>query len=149
MEFIQNKIDQAKNYLQEKGLYDIRVLALVGVGVIAISVFWNGANIVQQNYELAQKVEAIEKENEVLRLENQVKELRNEYLATDEFAEITARRVHGRAAPGERVYIVSEEVAINALDQTSEDETNSQETKTEKPQYQKNLESWMNIYFGN
>ncbi len=147
MEFIQNKINQIKKLLQEKGLYDVRVLALVGVGVIAISVFWNGANIVQQNYELAQKVEAIEQENEILRLENQNKELRNEYLATDEFAEITARRIHGKASPGERVYIVPKDVALDALSEDAE-EDEGQLTQHEKPAWQKNLESWVNIYFG-
>ncbi len=148
MEFVQNKIEQARKYLKEKGLYDVRILALLGVGIIAISVFWNGANIVQQNYELAQKVEAIEQENEVIRLENQNKALRIEYLETDEFAEITARRVYGKAAPGERVYIVPKDVAVNSLDTDIEEEV-EQENQSAKPQYQKNIEAWMNIYFGN
>lgn len=148
MQTLQNKIQQLKQLLQDKGLYDIRVLYLIGIGLIAISVFWNGAKIVQQNYELAQKVRQIEQENEVLKLENQNKELRNEYLNTEEFAEITARRIQGKAAPGERVYIVPKDVALNSLSEEERSENNESKVD-EKPQYQKNFEAWMNIYFGN
>lgn len=148
MEFIQSYYEKIKNWLEQKGLYDVRVLVLFGVGFIALSVFWNGAKIVQQNYELALKVEAIEQENEVLRLENQNKELRNEFLATEEFADITARRIYGKASPGERVYIVPRDVALNSLS-TTEAEEQSQQVESEKSQYQKNVEAWLDIYFGN
>ena len=147
MSFVQDKIKTVKKKLDDKGLYDVRLLVLALIGFIAVSVFWNGAKIIQQNYELNQKVIALEQENEILELENRNKELRNEYLKTDEFAEITARRVFGRAAPGEKVYIVPKEVALAALD---EPETKEEEQVIiEKPDYQKNLEAWLNIYFGN
>lgn len=146
MDYIQTKIQSFQKLLQSKGLYDIRVLSLIGVGFIAVSVFWNGAKIVQQNYELSQKVAAIEQENEILELENRNKQLHNEYLATDEFADITARRVHGKASPGERVYIVPKDVALGALKNAAEDEE-TKPTKSQKPQYQKNLEAWLSIYF--
>jgi cell division protein FtsB len=144
----QNKINQAKKKLSDRGLYDVRLAVLAFVGFIAVSVFWSGAKIVQQNYELSQKVEAIKQENAVLELENQNKELQNQYLATDEFADITARRVFGKALPGEKVYIVPKEVALNALT-TPEATDQPAPLEVEKPKYQKNLESWMNIYFGN
>lgn len=143
----QNKIDIVKKKLSDKGLYDVRLLALVFVGFIAVSVFWNGAKIVQQNFELSQKVAAIKEENEILELENRNKELQNQYLATDEFAELTARRVLGKASPGEKVYIVPKEVALGAL--SEKQATESEPEEIEKPQYQKNLDSWLNIYFGN
>lgn len=147
MHFFSNKIESLKEKLSNKGLYDFRLVVLAIVGLIAISVFWNGAKIVQQNFELNQKVAQIQKENEILELENRNKELQNEYLATDEFAELTARRVFGKASPGERVYIVPKDVALASL--TEEPEPTIEETQVEKPQYQKNLESWLNIYFGN
>ena len=147
MDYIQQKLFKYRKILTDKGLYDVRLLGLVLVGFIAISVFWSGSKIVQQNYELAQKVERIEQENEILELENRNKELQNEYLATDEFAEITARRVFGKASPGERVYIVPREVALNSLSEPVEKEEIVIETQ--KPQYQKNIEAWLSIYFGN
>ena len=100
MAFIQDKINTIRMKLSDKGLYDRRLLALVVVGFVSVSVFWNGAQIVQQNFELAQKAAEIQEQNEILELENRNKELQNEFLRTDEFAELTARRVFGRAAPG-------------------------------------------------
>lgn len=147
MDFFRNKIDKVKQKLSDKGLYDVRLVVLVFVGLISISVFWNGAKIVQQNFELTKKVAQINKENEILELENRNKELQNVYLATDEFAELTARRVLGKASPGERVYIVPKDVALASLTEVPEQPTEQQES--EKPQYRKNLEAWLNIYFGN
>lgn len=146
MSFFEAKLDQLKRILSDKGLYDVRLFVLIGFGVIAVSVFWNGSKIVQQNYELSQKVAEIQQQNEIIELENRNKELQNEYLKTDEFAEITARRVFGKAAPGERVYIVPKEVALAAL--TEKQEEPAVQKETSKPQYQQNLEAWLDIYFG-
>jgi cell division protein FtsB len=146
MDYFRNKIDSVKQKLSDKGLYDVRLVVLALVGLIAMSVFWNGAKIIQQNFELSRKVVQIQQENEVLELENRNKELQNQYLATDEFAELTARRVFGKASPGERVYIVPEEVALASL--TVAPEETAPEAPAEKPQYQKNLDAWLNIYFG-
>ncbi|MFT4532260.1 MAG: cell division protein FtsB [Candidatus Saccharimonadales bacterium] len=149
MEFLINKFRSAiGRRLADKGIYDARIAVLVFVAIISMSVFWNGAKIVQQNYELSLKVAEIEQENTIFELENRNKELQNDYLATDEFAEITARRVFGRAAPGEKVYIVPKEVALKSLS-TPIEEIYPEEIQTNKPQYQQNIESWLNIYFGN
>jgi cell division protein FtsB len=147
MDTINSKINSGKQKLHDKGLYDVRLVVLILVGAISVIVFWNTAKIIQRNFELTQKVAQIQKENEVIELENRNKELQNQYLATDEFAELTARRIYGKASPGESVYIVPEEVAIASL-QTTTDET-VEEQNIEKAKYLKNLESWMNIYFRN
>lgn len=147
MDFLQEKYKKIEILLKDKGLYDVRILGLLLIGVVTIMVFWSGAKIVQQNYELSIKVEEIRQENEVLELENRNKALRNEYLATEEYAELTARRVFGKAAPGERVYIVPQDVALQSLT-TTEPEA-EEVAAVEKPEYQENFEAWMNIYFGN
>ena len=148
MDFLQEKYQKIENILKDKGLYDVRILGLLLIGIVTVMVFWSGAKIVQQNYELSIKVEEIRQENEVIELENQNKALRNEYLATNEYAELTARRVFGRASPGERVYIVPQDVAEEALT-TPDTEREAEVATAEKPQYQENFEAWMNIYFGN
>jgi len=134
--------------LENSKLFDTRLLFLTLVVLFAVSVFWNGARIIQQNYELTQKVAIIKRENDVLELENKNKELQNQYFDTDEFADITARRVFGKAAPGEKVYIVPKQVALNALE-TVKNSSKTENIESDKPQYQKNLESWLNIYLGN
>ena len=148
MDYFQTKINKLYQKLKNKGLLDKRLVGLVVVSFVALNVFWNGAKIIQQNFQLQQKVTQIEQENEVLELENRNKELQNEYLKTDEFADITARRVFGRASPGEQVYIVPESVALSAL--TSSAEANEDDAaQVEKPQWQRNFEAWLQIYFGN
>lgn len=146
MDFFIEKTQIVKRKLVAKGLYNKQFLYLLFVGIFAVSVFWNGAKIVQQNFELERKVAEIREENELLELENRNKELRNEYLKTEEFAELTARRVFGRAAPGEKVYLVPRDVAMNALS-TPEEQT-TEVPETEKPQWQENLEAWLRIYLG-
>jgi cell division protein FtsB len=147
MNIFTDQLHKLRQKLTDKGLLDVRLFALAGVGFIALSVFWNGAKIVQQNFELSQKVAAIEQENKILDQENQILELRNQYLSTDEFAELTARRVFGRAAPGEQVFIVPKDVALSAVTSVKEDP--KEPLQVIKPQYQQNLEKWLDIYFGN
>lgn len=149
MELFQNTFNTIQKKLHDKGLYDARLLVLVFIGFISVSVFWSGAKIVQQNYDLTQKVNEIEQENQVLELQNRNKELQNQYYDTNEFAEITARRVFGRAAPGEKVYIVPKEAALAALTSTPQQEELIAEEVVKKPQYQRNIEAWLGIYFGN
>ena len=147
MEFFQTKINNIQQSLKKRGLADSRVVILIAVVFIALSVFWNGAKIIQQNFELQQKVAQIEAENDILELENRNKELQNEYLKTDEFADITARRVFGRASSGETVYIVPLDVALGALS-TVENREEQSDKISQKPQWQQNIEAWFAIYFG-
>lgn len=148
MEFVKTKIDDTRSKLNEKGLDDPRLLGLVLLAIIGLSVLWNGVGIVQQNYDLQQKVAVLEEENRILELENRNKELQNEYYSTPEFAELKARRVNGKAAPGETVYIISEQTALAALKTPELTEPTQQEQVNEKPQYQQNFEAWMDFFFG-
>jgi len=147
MNFFTDKIQTFRNKLSSKGLDDPRLLGLVLLAIIGLSVVWNGARVVQQNYGLLRKIALLEDENRILELENSNKRIQNEYYKTLEFAELKARRVNGKASPGERVYIVTNKIALNSL-KTSETETLSPDTETEKPKYQRNFEAWMDFFFG-
>jgi len=147
MNFFTDKIQTFRNKLSSKGLDDPRLLGLVLLAIIGLSVVWNGARVVQQNYGLLRKIALLEDENRILELENSNKRIQNEYYKTVEFAELKARRVNGKASPGERVYIVTNKIALNSL-KTSETETLSPDTETEKPKYQRNFEAWMDFFFG-
>jgi len=131
-----------------KGLDDPHLLGLVLLAFIGLSVLWSGISVVQRNYTLQQKVAILEEENFVLELQNRNKEIQNEYYKTPEFAELKARRVNGKAAPGEQVYIISEDVALASLKTPELDEVEVPELAVEKPQYQQNFEAWMDFFFG-
>lgn len=146
MNFIKAKIENIKDRLEARGLYDPRLLGIVLLAVIGLSVVWNGAKVVQQNYDLVQKIAVLEEENRILELENRNREIQIEYYKTPEFAELKARKVNGKAAKGETVYIVTNDVALASL-QTSE-ETSETSTGKEKPVYQQNFEAWIDFFFG-
>ena len=147
MNFITNKIQNFRNKLSSKGLDDPRLLGLVLLAIIGLSVVWNGARVVQQNYGLLKKIAVLEEENRILELENSNKRIQIEYFKTPEFAELKARRVNGKASPGERVYIISNETALGSLN-TPEADAENIDSEIEKPTYQKNFEAWMDFFFG-
>ena len=147
MNFITDKIQTFRNKLSSKGLDDPRLLGLVLLAFIGLSVVWNGARVVQQNYGLLKKIAILEEENRILELENSNRLIQIEYFKTPEFAELKARRVNGKASPGERVYVIANETAVKALN-TPELDTSVTETEIEKPVYQKNFEAWMDFFFG-
>ena len=146
MNLIQEKINTIRNKLESSGFYDTRLLGLVVLAIIGLSVLWNGAHVVQQNYSLLQKIAVLDEENRILELQNRNREIQIEYYKTPEFAELKARRVNGRAAPGEEVYIVTEEAALKVL-KTPEEVVETEEVSS-KPQYQKNFEAWIDFFFG-
>ncbi|MGH9856390.1 MAG: hypothetical protein ACRD4B_00970, partial [Acidobacteriota bacterium] len=53
----------------------------------------------------------------------------------------------GKAAPGETVLLVPEEVAMSHTVELEKTKAQSAKAKPEKPFYQKNFESWMNFFF--
>ena len=146
MDLIRSKIDIIRNKLAEKGLDDPRLLGVLLLGLIGLAVVYNGAKVVQQNYELTEKIAILEEENRVLELQNRNRELEIEYYKTPEFAELKARRVNGVAAEGERVYTITEETALAALKTPLDSEIS--EPESTKPAYQRNFEAWMDFFFG-
>ncbi len=147
MNFLTQKITDVKKLLQNKNLYDPRLLGLALIAFIGLSVLWNGAQVVQQNYSLQQKIAVIEEENRIIELKNQNKEIQIQYYKTPEFAELKARRVNGKAAPGEKVYVVTESAAVSALKTPEITEAAAKDPDT-TPQYQKNFEAWIEFFFG-
>jgi len=109
---------------------------------------WNGVRVVDQNYGLLQKIARLEEENRILELENRNKTFQNEYYKTTEFAELKARRVNGKASPGEAIYTMTNEVALAALKTPKETLEKTQPTKNQKPRYQQNFEAWTDFFFG-
>jgi cell division protein FtsB len=141
---------KSKN-LQKKvadiGIASPQFIGLLVLAIVGLSVVWNGARVIQQNYGLLQKIAVLEEENRILELENKNKAIQNEYYTSDEFAELKARRVNGKAAQGEQVFLLSDETALASL-KTPDNSSKAQEAKNIKPQYQQNFESWIDFFFG-
>ena len=145
MHFFDKIITRLRSRLHTRGFDDPRLLGLVVLAAIGISVVWNGARVVQQNYGLLQRIAVLEEENRVLEIQNRNKEIQNEYYQSPEYAELKARRVNGKAANGERVYIITRENALNGL--KTPEEIPEEVIVDEKPTYQKNFEAWIDFFF--
>ena len=128
---------------------DLRFLTQVGFAIIAIMVTWSTARSIQTNYELQRQIAEAEQKNQVQKIKNDNMRLKNQYLETDEYLELAARRQFGKAAPGETIYVIPKSVAYTYTKEfnfTSK-ETFKQQADEQKPFYQRNLEAWGRFFF--
>lgn len=127
---------------------DARAIGLAIFGIIALMVTWSGIKAVQTNYGLQKQISALQQQNEVAQLQNNNQQLQNEYYETDEFLDLSARRQFGLAAPGEKVLIVPEKVALAyAKDLPAERSVAPADTsQSPKPVFQQNFEHWIDFF---
>jgi cell division protein FtsB len=136
----------AHPWIQE--MRDVRVMAFMVFGVILVLVSWSTVGVIQTNYELGKKITRLEQQNEVYNLENTNLKLKNEYYNTDQYLELTARRQFGRGAPGEQMYIVPKNIALqHTVPMPSSQEKAIASPPSPKSRYQKNFEAWMDFFF--
>src|SRR3978361_1084363 len=98
-------LDKIKNSQTIKSLSDVRSLGMIAFGIIALLVTWSSIKVVQTNYDLQKQISAMKQENDVQVLANNNLKLKNEYLNTNEYLELAARRHFNKAAPGEKLLI--------------------------------------------
>ncbi|MGI9027294.1 MAG: hypothetical protein ACR2FM_00385 [Candidatus Saccharimonadales bacterium] len=144
-----NKIKNLNYRKLYKELSDVRLIGLVMFGVVAVLVAWSSLKTLQINYELQKKEAVLRQTNINKKLENQNLKLKNTYFETDEYLELTARRQFNKAAPGEELYLIPREVALEKsvkLPKTPEEI--QQEQVEDKPKYQQNFEAWVDFLLG-
>ncbi len=133
-----------------KALGDSRNIGLGIFSIIALSVTWSGVKVVQANYRLQKQIVEAEQQTALQELENKNFKLRTEYLKSDQYLELSARRLFNRAAPGEQLIIVPKEVALTytpALP-TSEPVSDILPANTSTPWYGDNIQAWIDFFMG-
>ena len=148
---MRQKFEKVYELIKKYELNDVRNIGLMVFVVMVLAVTWSGSKAVQQNYELSKRASKIEQENAVLELENQTQKLKNEYFKTDEYKELEARRVLGRAAPGETVYIIPKSLALSKVkipESSAKVEEAAPQTEVKESRTQTNFESWMDFFCG-
>jgi len=129
-------------------LTDVRTLGLLAFTVIALLVTWSGVRVVQTNYDLQKKISTMQQENDVSKLENSNLALQNEFLLTDQYLELAARKQFSKGLPGEKLLIVPESVAIqNSVDQVVESIKEIKSVEEEGPWYERNFNAWIEFFF--
>lgn len=132
-----------------KRLSDVRFLGQVVFVVIVLLVSWSTAKAIQANYDLQKQVAAQQKENDLQKLKNENLKIKNQYLGTDEYLELTAREQLGKAAPGEKLVVIPKDVAMRHTVASSikTDQEVQQDVDDSRPFYEKNYEAWGRFFF--
>ncbi len=128
-----------------KSLSDLRTLGQVFFVIIVLLISWSGVKAIQTNYELQKKIVRLQQEVEIQKLENENLKLSNQYLETDQFLELAARRQFGKGAPGEKLLVVPKSTAMKFVTKSAKNK--EEDKKISQPAYQKNLEAWINFFF--
>lgn len=111
------------------------VLAVVIVAVIIWVV--STIQVLNNNYTLQRQVDNANLDNQVMELENENLRLEQMYYQTDEYLELSARSLLGRAQPGEHLVILPRV-------EHSDDESTDGQAVVEKS----NLDQWLDFLFG-
>lgn len=148
MYLVLENIKKFKKSAKIEQLTDVRTLGLIVFGVISLLVTWSGIKVVQTNYNLQKEISTMQQENDLRRLENSNIALQNQYLQTDQYLELTARKQFNKALPGEKLLIVPKSVALShtiELPEESKEETPIVEESG--PWYERNFNAWMEFVF--
>ncbi len=93
----------------------------------------------------------MQQKNDVQTLANNNLKLKNQYLNTNEYLELAARRHFNKAAPGEKLVIVPKEVALaHTVDvprPPSAKETITETAKANGSAAQRNFNAWIDFLF--
>ena len=137
-------------FVKKYQLTDVRNIGMVAFGIMATIVTWNGAKAIEMNFQLQKKVVVLEEQNKVQLLENETQALKNKYYKTDEYKELSARRLFGKAAPGEKVYVVPKEVALKYVSPENSviaEEVAPAVSPVKLPAYQQHVQDWLDFFF--
>ncbi len=131
-------------------LSDVRNVGLVVFVIASLLVTWSGIRVVQTNYDLQKQISVMRQENDLKKLANSNLSLKNQYLGTDQYLELTARRQYNKALPGEKLLIVPREVALaHTVEPTVRNTEDAPTVEDEGPWYERNFNAWVDFLFRN
>lgn len=145
---IKNIPEKLLSFVKKYQLSDPRTWGLIVFALISAAVTWSGAKAIQVNFDLQKQEVATAELNKVQQLKNQTQSLKNEYYKTDEYKELAARRLFGKAAPGEKVYVVPKDVALKYVSpEVTEPALAKPKNPLKLPKYQQNIQDWLDFFF--
>jgi len=112
---------------------------LVVACILAGSWAFGAVNVMNHNYDLQRQVDQANLDNQVMQLQNQNLKLEQAYYQTDEYLDLQARVLLGKASPGEHLVI---------LPATTASVTDNLTTATATTAASSNLNQWMDFLFG-
>ena len=149
LEKIKKVLSVIIHFWKKYQLNDVRNIGLIIFGVMAATVTWSGAKAIELNFTLQKQVEVLQAQNKVQSLQNDAQTFKNEYYKTDEYKELAARRLFGRAAPGEQVYVVPKEIAYKYVPPQNSLAVDAPKlpNPVKLPAYQQHAQDWLDFFF--
>ena len=126
-------LDKIKNHLTLNNVVLIAALVLAGSWAVG------AVNVMNHNYDLQRQLDQAKLDNQIIELTNQNLQLEQAYYKTDEFLNLQARALLGKANPGEHLVILPKVNSASSNNQTSTTTTTAQKS---------NLAQWMEFLFG-
>ena len=127
---------------------DVRNIGLYIFAVIVLAITWSSVKTLQTNYELQKQISTLKQQNEVLKLQNDNTALQNQYYRTIQYLELAARQDFGLAAPGEKILLISKDVAMKYVDPNLSPKAASSTTTDTRSKYAKNFQAWRDFLLG-
>lgn len=114
--------------------------------VIFALVVSSSLRTVQRNIELQQQIARLAQDVAQAEFDNERQRLNNQYLQSDRYLELEARRTLGKALPGESVVIIPVDVAQSYIQPVSDPEPEL--TVDSRPKAIQNASEWVNFLLG-
>ncbi len=132
--------------IQKISSIDTRTIGLGAVLIVAISVTYSSAKIIHKNYQLEQQITILQQENSLQEQVNGNQKLTNEFYKTDAYLDLAARKFFNKAAAGETLVLVPEEVAIKFTTPVPDPTSNPNNKKA--PTFLTNWRTWIDFLGG-
>lgn len=128
-------------------LRDVRFLGLITLGVLVLLTSWSGMRIIEVNYSLQKEIAALSAKNQVRQLENENLRLKNQYLNTDTYLELTARQQFNKGAKDEKLILVPKEISLSKAPILTLQTVAPQASEpVNMPKYLINLRAWRDFF---
>lgn len=127
-------------------LRDVRFLGLITLGVLVLLTSWSGMRIIELNYGLQKEIAALTAKNQVRQLENENLRLKNQYLNTDTYLELTARQQFSKGAKDEKLILVPKEISLSKAPILSLKPTPQAIEDENTPAHLTNLRAWRDFF---
>ena len=125
--------EKIKKYLTLNNIVLIAALVLAGSWALG------AIGTLNHNYDLQRQVDQAQLDNQLIKLQNQNLKLEQAYFQTNEFLDLQARALLGKANPGEHLVLLPKSA-------TPPDQNNNQSV-AEVPA-KSNLNQWVDFLFG-
>ena len=144
MSGVKNKLRQLKYKIKHDYLAIENIVLVVAV-IMCLTWTFQSIEAMTRNWTLTERLSTERKNLELLEIEVETAELENEYLKSDEYQELSARRLLDKKLPGENMVALPE----NSDAAKNKHQKTEVATASNEPKDYSNPEKWLRYLFPN